>query len=289
MSELLDIARRYVRAGLSVIPIVESGGKLPNNRLLLPGLDSYYAANDERAAWREYTRRMPTDQELVAWFRDTDAGIGIVGGAISGGLVRIDFEHAACLPTWRALLREQDAALRLAASNLPVVQTGKGWHVYFRMSDPPGHQLLSSRGEGSDMIVLAETQGEGCYCVAPPSVGYHPDYSTFTYAWANGDARAIPTLDQKIATALLDAARFPGFWDPVFAARWGITYGSLHRVGLTLMDTPEGGRCNRCLGWEHLKALRAYLARYDALLRAVETAPPPPPSYVDGDDERYDE
>lgn len=304
MSEILDIARQYVAAGMSVIPIWK-GHKAPDWRLLErtlgQGEHQSWPANDEHAAWRAYTRRMPTDGELVAWFADSDAGIGIVGGAVSGGLVRIDFESPACLWTWRALLRDQDELLAVAATQLPVVETGKGHHVYFRMVDPPGYVLLSSQGEGNSQIVLSETQGEGCYCVAPPSVvpdshAWDEATNAFVhrkrYAWISGDAHSIPTFDQEIATRFLDAARFSGFWEPEFRAHWGTYVGALHRSGLTIRDRRDKpGPDDRWLGWEHLKALRAYLDRYEALLQAVETAPPPPSSYDVGDDweEYHDE
>ena len=170
MRVTLDMARAYVAAGLSVIPI-ERGGKLPDHWGLqkTTGQAINWVASDERAAWRTYCTRMPTDAELVTWFADGDAGIGIVGGAISGGLVRIDLESPACLLAWADDLALRDTALAKAAYALPVVQTGKGHHVYLRMPDPPGHVILSSCGSGNELLVLAETQGEGCYCVAPPS------------------------------------------------------------------------------------------------------------------------
>lgn len=300
MSELLDIARQYVAAGLSVIPI-EPGGKSPYYPLLDPGAQMVWGTNDERSPWHEFTRRMPTDEELVTWFAAGDAGIGIVGGAISGGLVRIDFESSACLLTWQAELRREDPALATATTKLPIVETGKGHHVYFRMSDPPGHDILSSCGEGNSLIVLAETQGEGCYCVAPPSVvpssyefqegagfTYTRRYEWATEAWAS--YRAIPTLDQELAAKLLDAACFRGFWGPEFVAHWGTIYGSLHRSGLTIGDRREPSHRDRYLGWEHLKALRAYMERYWMLLQVVEKAPPPASSYDVGDDwEEYEE
>jgi len=294
MSELLDIARAYVRAGLSVIPI-ERGGKLPYNPRLDPMAQLPWIASDERSPWRVYTRRFPTDRELVAWFADSDAGIGIVGGQVSGGLVMIDFECQACLPAWLRDLEHLDSALARAAANLPIAKTGKGHHVYLRMPNPPGHEILSSQGTGSNLLVLSETQGEGCYCVAPPSQGYRSDYTPFQYEWVVGDILATPTLDRDTAVRLLDAARFRGFWAPEFVADWGTYAASLHRSGLAVRDTRDvAGPHDYWFGWEHLKDLHAYLDRYGALLVAVETAPPPPPSYDDsreddGDDETWED
>lgn len=299
---ILDVARRYLAAGLSVIPITR-GDKLPSHQLLktTTGQTSNWIASDERAAWRVYCERRPTDAELVTWFADGEAGIGIVGGAISGGLVRVDFEHPACLAVWRELLRAEDAALALAATALPIVETGKGHHVYLRMDAPPGYVLLSSSPEDHELLVLSETQGEGCYCVAPPSMVpgsyelfnegiYSPHYRRH-YTCINGDLAAIPTLDQELAMRLLAAARFPGLWEPTFAAQWRHTGARLHRGGLSITDGVEPHHASIYLEWNQLRALRAYLERYDPLLGAVETAPPVPPSYestVEDDEEIYE-
>ena len=62
------VAKRYRDAGLSVIPIRPDGSKAP-----------------ALASWQEFQERLATDLELIKWFSRT-VGIGIVGGAISGGL-----------------------------------------------------------------------------------------------------------------------------------------------------------------------------------------------------------
>lgn len=298
MSEILDIARQYVAAGLSVIPITP-GGKMPDYHRLkeTTGLTTNWTVNDERAIWRVYCGRMATDDELVTWFADGEAGIGIVGGAISGGLVRIDFEHNACLLTWQADLRRADPILAVASAALPVVQTGKGHHVYFRMPDPPGHVILSSAHGGNELLVLAETQGEGCYCVAPPSVV--PDSYRYEsgvgavydarYEWATvAPFQAIPTLDQDLANTLLEAARFRELWE-LQVAKVFQTRALLGRDGLLLERHIGGTYDDWHLDWQTLGKLRAYFERYDTLLKAVETAPPPPPSYDIYDDGDYDD
>lgn len=271
MQHILDAARRYVAAGLSVIPI-RHGTKLPDDGALAqttpPGC---YAANDPRAAWRTYTQRMPSDDELVTWFDGTDAQVGIVGGAQSGGLLRLDFEHHACLETWLRLL---GPALGAVVATLPIVRTAKGHHVYLRMDDPPSYELLCTHGEGDRQIVLSETQGEGCYCVAPPSIVYALEEAR-QYVWANAQ-REIPTIVQRTAAALIEAARFPGFWQPQFGTALGRP-GQLCREGLVVGPA--------LYDWEQLRDLRFYLERYDALLAAVESAPPPPPSYIYGEEE----
>lgn len=292
-TEMLDAARRYVAAGLSVIPI-RRHSKEPSFDALheTTGATTNWVVNDPRAAWRVYAARMPTDAELVTWFTDTDHQLAIVGGAVSGGLVRIDFEHRNCLSTWQALCGDNPAMVR-AASLLPVVETPKGHHVYFRMPDPPAHMLLSSHGSGNDLLVLSETQGEGCYCVASPSVGYTPTYDLAPYRWVSGGPDSIPTFDAEVSRLLLGAARFPGLWETIFVREGAYERGlRLGRTGLWLFEgTPQRTHNLIGLGWNEINALQRYFDRYTLLLAAVEHAPPAPPSYDDdggyADEEMY--
>jgi len=60
---MLEIARKYVARGWSVIPLE---GKIPS------------------IVWKEYQARYPTDEELQRWFSDGKKNIGIVTGKISG-------------------------------------------------------------------------------------------------------------------------------------------------------------------------------------------------------------
>ena len=71
----LAAARRYRAAGLSVIPL-RPREKVP------------------ACPWKPYAQRLPTDEELVHWFSDDSNNIGIVCGAVSGGLVVLDFDYA---------------------------------------------------------------------------------------------------------------------------------------------------------------------------------------------------
>lgn len=276
-TEMLEAARRYVAAGLSVIPIRRWSKRIDYLALGHPAREPLSDAQ-AAALWQPFTERLPDDADLRHWFTDTDCGIGIVGGAVSGGLVRLDFEHTACLHTWYQLLFE-DMALSTVASGLPVVQTAKGHHVYFRMADPPGHVVLCSGLSGDDLIVFSETQGEGCYCLAPPTPMYTEGGELTKYLWCGlCGPEAIPTLGQELASRLIDRARFPGFWEPTFAAPWSDRTAELSRNGM-LLHEPHGRGGALWLDWPHIAALRTYLDRYAGLLRAVETAPPPAPSY----------
>lgn len=192
--DMLAVAQGYVASGLSVIPIAR-GTKEPDTDLLPRVYDE--TTDKTRPSWKVYQDRPPNEAELRHWFARSAAGVGIVCGAVSGGLVVLDIESLELYERWRQLAAQLVDATTLV--KLPVTASGKGGHVYFRMEIPPGNRKLAMRGRE----VLAETRGEGGYIVAPPSV--HP--SGKVYELLSGDLRSIPLLDLGTAEALLDAAR----------------------------------------------------------------------------------
>jgi hypothetical protein len=190
---MLSAARAYVAAGISVMPIAR-GTKEPASTLLPRVFDA--ASDRTRPSWRPYQERLPSADELARWFGATDAALAIICGTISGGLVVLDLESAELYERWH------DYALDLLGDlldRLPIVATGKGRHVYFRMPEPIGNRKLAMAGRQ----VLAETRGEGGYVLAPPSM--HPNGAYYTLL--SGDLSAIPLLDAGQAEAVLDAAR----------------------------------------------------------------------------------
>lgn len=101
-SKMLKVARKYLKAGFSVIPL---NGKIP------------------AIEWKEYQTRYPTEQELEQWFADDTKNIGIVTGKISGiTVVDVDAKSGG-LETLKTL-------------GLPVTWTvktgGGGWHYYYQ-------------------------------------------------------------------------------------------------------------------------------------------------------------
>lgn len=194
VSEPLRHARDYIAKGLSVIPIGR-GTKEPAFHLLPLVYDE--ASGKEKRSWAMYQERYPEPEELVAWFVGAQNGIAIVCGKVSGGLVVLDVETVELYERWRELA----AALLdpYLLDQLPVVATGKGRHIYFRMAEPVGNRRLAMDGK----ILLAETRGQGGCAVAPPTV--HPSGATYTLI--NGDLGAIPLLDAAQAQAVLDAAQ----------------------------------------------------------------------------------
>src|SRR5262245_60505954 len=79
-------AKKYVRSGLSLIPIRADGTKMPAFELL----PKVWNQSEQRyhRPWGGYRHRRPTREEVRAWFRDSYGpyGMAVLGGAVSGGL-----------------------------------------------------------------------------------------------------------------------------------------------------------------------------------------------------------
>ena len=143
---VLDIARDYKAAGVSVFPVRCDGSKAP----AIP-------------SWTVYRNRFATDVELQSWFTKTNLGIGIVCGVRSGGLEVFDFDDWTCFEPWKELCDPS------VISWLPVVETaGGGFHVLFRCREIAGNIKLASHSKNNgitDKLTRIETRGEGGYIV----------------------------------------------------------------------------------------------------------------------------
>jgi hypothetical protein len=139
---LLEVARLYIAAGYSVIPLIyrprdESASKRPAIRALAEVGSTRIKRNGKTiGTWIPYQTRMPTDEELVAWFGGkTRRNIGVVTGAISGNLVFCDIDSKVIYAEWAK-------AYPQIAEPAPTQETRKGFHVGVRMMvTPPGNQI----------------------------------------------------------------------------------------------------------------------------------------------------
>lgn len=145
----LDYARRYVAAGLSVIPIAPDGSKAPP-----PGFQ-----------WNPFRERVMAAEELERWWNpQSDLGIAVVCGGISGGLLVLDFDRERAFTQWWVGIGE---GLREILTAVPIASTPKGGrHVYLRVSDPGRNRKLAKDAAGTTLI---ETRAEGGYVLAPGS------------------------------------------------------------------------------------------------------------------------
>lgn len=168
-SQVLRWARRYVAAGLSVIPILPNGAKAPALGVGEPQI---------------YHKRLPTSEELERWFHPlSKLGLAIVGGEVSGNFVALDFETLDAWERWTDRVTAAGQGAYLAT--LPIVQTPRGGrHVYCRLSDGwVGSRKLAWKGRKKGSIkTLIETKGEGGYVLAPGCPAEcHPDGKLYTF------------------------------------------------------------------------------------------------------------
>lgn len=164
-------ARKLLKAGLSAIPCTRKE-KRPVGY-----------------AWKTYqTERM--DENELGIFDQFD-GVGIICGAVSGGLEVLDFDDGGSqLSPWLDLLPDE-LRDRLVHQRTP----SGGAHVLFRCSEIEGNQKLAT---GEDRQVLIETRGEGGLIVCAPTEGYRLTYGSF-------DRIPIVTPDER--ETMLVAAR----------------------------------------------------------------------------------
>lgn len=232
---MIDTARAYVAAGLSVIPIKTDGSKAPD----LP-------------AWRDYMHRLPTDQELTDWFGGELRGIGIIGGEISGRLEMLDFDQAGLAIDFQDVCR--DAGIAAIFQKCVISKTPRnGHHAYYRVEGATGCQKLAHAvtevSEDDDASVkprliggkwyrvetLIETKGEGGYVIAPPTPKECHKLNR-PYRLVHGSFDNIPVLTTGERDALHGIARTFGHPIPEVPARPRPSIYAPQRTGLSPGD-----------------------------------------------------
>jgi hypothetical protein len=149
MSGSLEHARRLLALGLSVIPV-------PRPRPGVPPGD----VGDGKVpaiAWREYQTRLPTENEIGAWFGGEPMNLAVITGAVSDAVV-ID--------------ADSPEALHWLVRRLPYTprqtQTGRGFHLWYRH---PGVRVPNrARLETPAGRLLIDVRGDGGFVIAPGSV-----------------------------------------------------------------------------------------------------------------------
>jgi putative DNA primase/helicase len=154
---MLETALQYFDSGLQVLPVRADGSKAPAIK-----------------TWRQWIDKRQTRDDVCELFAKNYVAIGIVCGAVSGGLTVIDFDRPGSFDAWRELVESVSPGL---LERLPLVKTPGGHHVYMRSAQPARNQKLATASvpyekNGKKSNVIIETRGEGGYVVAPPSAGY---------------------------------------------------------------------------------------------------------------------
>ncbi len=159
------IAFEYVDAHISVIPLLTDGSKGPALPIGQPQV---------------YAQRLPTPEELHAWFGDPLRvyGIALKCGGISLGLEAFVVDMQQLLSPLLSLL---PVALR---NKLSIVETPGGWHLIYRCRRYSGNHKIASWEAASSLSqkanghreatgfksigkgVRIESRGEGGFIVA---------------------------------------------------------------------------------------------------------------------------
>jgi len=160
-------AHVYQQLGLSVIPL--SGKR--------PAVQSWLPFQKERAA-----------ADLIERWREADLlnNVGVVCGAVSGGLAVIDFDGAAGYPAFAATFPDLTETFTVATGG------GVGRHVYLLSDElPPTTRALDTP------LGHIELRADGTCVAAPPSI--HPDTGKPYTVEKSLDILRVPDLRDVVA------------------------------------------------------------------------------------------
>lgn len=172
MSAVLEVARGYVDAGLSVLPVALDGSKRPAIDVL-PRVPDPKQPDRMKATWKPLESRRPTADELLVWYgKSTPRGIALVCGPISGGAECIDLDDKETAREFIRLVRaaEPDLLVKLSLESTP-----RGLHLWFKSPVSEGNTILAQRPDGFDgdgkpkVKTIIETRGVGGYAVVEGS------------------------------------------------------------------------------------------------------------------------
>ena len=185
---LIEAAKNYYAAGLSVIPIGEK--KTPSGK------------------WKEAQYKLiePTNNF------DKAEGIGIVCGAVSGNFYCIDFDlkyDEKGTDTWVAfksiLTPEQKNVLRRC---LVESTPNRGRHVIYRVDGVyGGNEKLAKRPATREELLLIPKEKVKCFIESRGTGGYVQVYPTKGYELLNGSFDALPVLTQEEHDGLINACK----------------------------------------------------------------------------------
>lgn len=175
---MLQVAKDYLSAGLSIIPTIKD-----TKRPAIP-------------RWKPYQTMKPTEKEITSWFSGNNGdSIAIITGQVSGNLELLDFDNKAELakPWGKNIPKELKDRLIVERS-----QSG-GLHVVYCCPDCkiPGNMKLAQRKTGDKIKTLIETRGHGGYFLSAPSPGYKLIQNDFT---------KIPIITSEEREILISAA-----------------------------------------------------------------------------------
>ena len=165
--------------------------------------------------WKDAQERIDALERLEQRFSHPHVvGLGVVCGAVSRGLVSVDFDLDKRGEAVEPLDLEHDfispwlEAVRpvVDPKRLPRQRTGSGGaQFFFRTPHAPNNQKLAAvpANNRQRRHVVIETRGEGGYALLPPSSHQSGDM----YRWQHLELGDVPMLTQEQADFVLNAAR----------------------------------------------------------------------------------
>jgi hypothetical protein len=150
-----NIFSEYLGYGLSVIPVT---GK------------------QAAVSWKQYQSEPATKDAAAAW-HEAGYNVAIICGAVSGGVICIDFDvkNGNRYWDWLKLVNEEYPEI---LSDLVFEETPSGgYHVVFRSDLVVKNVKLAMNKEN---VATIETRGEGGYFVCAPSPGYRLEFNDFS-------------------------------------------------------------------------------------------------------------
>ncbi|WP_018629231.1 bifunctional DNA primase/polymerase [Niabella aurantiaca] len=191
MSKRIEIAKEYIKSGVSVIATDA------NKRAVLP--------------WKKYELNFATDDDLKEMFgHHKTEGIAVLCGRLSGNLevIDIDCKYDTTKSLFQDYIQEITDANSDLAQRLVIAKTkGNGYHIYYRCPVIEGNKKLAQRFTTDEekaknphekVKVLIETRGQSGYVIAPPTTGYK---------FTQGDIGSIPEISEDERRVILEIAR----------------------------------------------------------------------------------
>jgi hypothetical protein len=240
-NDYLATALRAMRAGVSVLPPRQDGSKRPVS------------------AWKHYQAERADEETIRDWYANGRTGVGVVPGAVSGGLELFEFDEPHLAESFidaADVAGMRDLVLRIMAGYCELTPGG-GVHWFYRCAEIGSNTKLARRPEPTadnphGVKVLIETRGEGGFAIVAPSNGrVHP--SGGAYERISGDWDSVATITPDERRALFDLARsFDQMPPPAPVEHFDSTVRVGDRPGDRFAETTAWAEILKPHGWTYV-------------------------------------